>query len=151
MFVCKACGKICQSGKKYPGGMCQGCYSYFRKGGKINPIPPPGTISYDHRGYVVCHICGRSYVRLGSHVKESHHMTIEAYKEEFGLCRRSRTTEKIYSHTMSAYAHDNNMDKQLFESGKSTRIHKGETDKRKGKKVRLQEIIKKQNRCKKKV
>lgn len=47
----------------------------------------------------------------------------------------------------NAYKYD--MDKRLLEAGKSTRIKKGETDKRKNKKVRLQEILEKRNRGKK--
>lgn len=150
MFICSACGKICKNGKKYPSGMCQGCYTYFRKGGIINPLPAPGTITYDHRGYVICHICGRAYIRLGSHVKESHNMSIKEYKEEFGLCNNSHTTEQTYSKTMSSHAIENGMDKQLLKAGYSTRIRKGETDKRQGKPVRLQELLDKRNRYKKK-
>lgn len=70
-MVCPKCGKI--TNRSY-NGMCQGCYKYFRDGGKIHPLP---------------------------------------------------------------------------EAGKSTRIKKGETDKRKNKKVRLQEILEKRNRGKK--
>lgn len=149
MFVCSACGKIYKNSKEYPHNMCQGCYTYFRKGGGINPLPAPGTIAYDYRGYVVCHICGRAYVRLGSHIKESHNMTIKEYKEKFELCSSSHTTERTYSETMSTYAIENGMGKHLFEVGRNTRIRKGETDKREGKKVRLQEIIEKRNRHKK--
>lgn len=149
MFICSSCGKICEKGKVYSGNRCQGCYNYFRNGGTVNPIPAPGTIAYDHRGYVVCHICGRAYVRLGSHVRESHHITIKEYKAEFGLCNRCKTTEHRYSKAMSDLAYENGMDKQIVEAGKSTRIRKGENDKRYGKKVRLQERIEKQKRYEK--
>ena len=100
-------------------------------------------------GKVICHICGRSYNRLGSHIRESHSMTIEEYKAEFGLCSRTKTTEKSYSQTMRENAYKYDMDKRLLEAGKSTRIKKGETDKRKNKKVRLQEVLEKRNRGKK--
>lgn len=146
MYTCSSCGRVCKKEKIYPRGMCQGCYNYFRKGGTINPIPAPGTITYDSRGYVVCHICGRAYVRLGSHVHESHDMTIDEYKEKFGLCRNSKTTECHYSMTMREIAYNNNMDKRIVEVGRGTRICKGETDKRKGKKVRMQECIEKRKR-----
>ena len=130
------------------GGNCQGCYRYYRDGGTDNPLPDKGVITYDYRGYVVCHICGRAYKRLGSHVKESHKMTIAEYKEKFGLCNNSRTTEKSYSVQMSNYAIQNHMGDQLRIVGVNTRIKKGETDKRKGKAIRLQEHLNKINKKK---
>ena len=62
---CSKCNKPI-NGKIYPEESCQACYNYYHKGGTDNLIPPKGKIAYDHRGYVVCHICGRAYKRLGS-------------------------------------------------------------------------------------
>ena len=76
-MICNACGKY--SPRSYC-EMCQGCYNYFRHGGKIYPLPERGTIARDENGKVICHICGRSYARLGSHVRESHGMTIHSIK-----------------------------------------------------------------------
>ncbi len=143
-MVCSQCGKTI-TGRKY-GGLCQGCYKYFKSGGKIHSIPAAGTIAYDDQGKVICHICGKSFVRLGSHVKENHSMTITEYKERFGLCNSTRTTEKSYSATMRRHAKINGMDQKLLEAGKMTRIKKGETRLRKGKEVRLQEIIDRRKR-----
>ena len=140
---CKECGKKIE--RSYA-GMCQGCYHYFRKGGMVHPLPEIGRVERDENGNVICHICGRSYKRLGSHAKESHNMTIEEYKEEFGLCKRTKTTESGYSHTMRAHAKANHMDERLLVTGVGTRIQKGQTHMRKGKTVRLQEIIDKRNR-----
>ena len=148
MYKCKECGKPTE--RSYA-GMCQGCYHYFRNGGTVNPIPEKGRIEHDEHGRVVCHICGRAYTRLGSHVKESHSMTIEEYKEEFGLCKRSKTTESVYSCTMHNHAKRNKMDERLLAAGKATRIQKGQTHMRKGKKVCLQEILDKRNRKAKEV
>lgn len=146
MYICSSCGKTCKSEKVYPDGLCQGCYNYFRKGGTVSPLPPHGVIAYDHRGYVVCHICGRAYVKLGAHVKESHGLTIHEYKEEFGLCENSRTTEESYSLTMRDHAIKSGMTEQLPKIGCKTRIRKGERDKRLGKKARLQECLAKKQR-----
>ena len=145
-MICSECGKITEQSYS---GMCQGCYNYFRKGGTVHPLPERGTVAHDASGKVICHICGRSYTRLGSHVKESHGMTIAEYKEEFGLCNRTKTTEESYSRLMRDLALQNDMDKQLLDSGKETRIRKGQTMHRKNKQVRLQEIIDKRNRKKK--
>ena len=103
-------------------------------------------IKYDINGKVICHICGRAYTRLGSHVKESHDMTIEEYKEKFGLCKRAKTTESSYSNMMHRYAKEYKMDEHLLVVGQATRIKRGQTDMRKGKKVCLQEILEKRNR-----
>ena len=132
-------------------GMCQGCYNYYRNGGTDNPPPKLGKIAYDSRGYVICHICGRAYKRLGSHIKESHGMTIAEYKAKFELCNNAKTTEANYSEHMHNLAYKYDMPKRLQITGKATRIKKGERDKRLGKKVRLQECINKSERYKKEV
>ena len=142
-MFCKECGKF--TDRSYS-GMCQGCYHYFRKGGVVNPLPEHGRIKYDANGKVICHICGRAYTRLGSHVKESHNMSIEEYKEKFGLCKRAKTTESNYSQVMHNHAKKYKMDERLLVVGQATRIKPGQTDMRKGKKVCLQEILDKRNR-----
>lgn len=147
MTKCSACGK---SIKKSYSGYCQGCYNYFvRDGGTIHPIPQKGRIEYDPDGKIICHICGRSYTRLGSHVRESHSMTIDTYKDFFGLCRTAKTTEARYSNLMRQLALSNEMDKRLVEIGKNTRIKPGESRRmRKGRKTRLQERLDKSERMK---
>ena len=142
-MFCKECGKFT---KRSYSGMCQGCYHYFRKGGVVHTLPEHGRIKYDANGKVICHICGRAYTRLGSHVKESHAMSIEEYKEKFGLCKRVKTTESSYSQTMHNYAKEYKMDERLLVVGQATRIKPGQTDMRKGKKVCLQEILDKRDR-----
>lgn len=144
---CSKCQKMIE--RSYS-GMCQSCYRYYHQGGGENPLPALGKIEYDHRGYVVCHICGRAYKRLGSHIKESHKMTIKDYKEKFGLCNNAKTTEKEYSERMHQLAYENNMPQRLSTTGIPTRIKVGEKDKRLGKKVRLQESLDRSERYKNK-
>lgn len=146
---CSKCGKDITS-KFYPGNTCQGCYLYYHKGGTDNPVPPIGTIKHDNRGYIICHMCGRAYKRLGSHIKESHNMTINDYKIKFGLCNNSKTTEAKYSSFMRNLAYKYDMPNRLIETGKETRIKKGEKDKRLGKKSRLQECIERSERLRNK-
>lgn len=145
--VCSVCDKNFE-GRQYPNRLCQSCYNYFRKGGTISKIPDIGVIQYDHRGYVVCHICGRAYRRLGSHIKESHNMSISAYKSEFGLCNSTKTTECEYSSHMRELAIYHKMPQRLIESGKGTRIKPGEKHLRYGKKARLQECLARSSRNK---
>ena len=142
-MICSECGK--HTDRSYA-GMCQGCYRYFKSGGFVYPLPEHGRIRHDENGKVICHICGRSYTRLGSHVKESHDMSIEEYKEKFGLCKRAKTTERSYAQVMHNYAKEYKMDERLLVVGQATRIQRGQNDKRKGKKVCLQEILEKRDR-----
>jgi len=146
-MICTQCGK--ETRRLYPGDICQGCYRYFRDGGTINKPPAPGVIAYDSRGFVVCHICGRAFKRLGSHARESHGMTISEYKEMFGLCECSKTTEPNYSGHMRNLAYINGMPERLIKTGASTRIRNGDKTHRLGKKARLQECLDKRNRGKK--
>lgn len=118
--------------------MCQGCYHYFSDGGQIHRLPQYATIQYDDRGYVICHICGRSYKRLGSHVKESHQISIAEYKEEFGICNKTKTTESTYSLKMSELAITNNMPERLSKTGVNTRFKIGDKT-RLGVKIKTQE------------
>lgn len=144
--MCRLCNK---ADSKYS-GLCQGCYRYFKNGGMVYGLPAPGVVERDPDGKPICHICGRSYVRLGSHVKESHGMTIADYKAVYGLCSSANTTEAAYSAKMSDNAYIHNMPLQLITNGKMTRIKKGENDKRKNKPVRLQERLEKRSRRKQK-
>lgn len=147
-MTCSKCGKPID--RSYA-GMCQGCYRYYREGGTDNPLPKLGKIEYDYRGYVVCHICGRAYKRLGSHIKESHNMTITEYKAKFELCNNAKTTEANYSEHMHNLAYKYNMPQRLQITGYPTRIKKGQRDMRLGKKVRLQECLDRSERYKKEI
>ena len=147
-MYCSKCNK--RIDRSYS-GMCQSCYRYYHEGGTDNPPPKIGKIAYDHRGYVICHICGRAYKRLGSHIKETHGMTIAEYKAKFELCNNAKTTEANYSEHMHNLAYKYDMPKRLQITGKATRIKKGERDKRLGKKVRLQECLDRSERYKKEV
>lgn len=145
MYTCKLCGRV--SNQSFY-GKCQSCYKYFHDGGKVHPLPEPGRIVHDERGYMICHICGRAYRRIGTHAREWHGMTIKEYKEQFGLCENARTTESGYSDHMRGLALKYHMDDQLREAGKATRIKKGDTHYRKGKPIRLQEQLEKLDRNK---
>ena len=136
-MICTCCNR--QFVRLNEAGLCETCHRYFKEGGIINPLPGPGTIAYDHRGCVVCHICGKAYKRLGTHVKQFHNMTIKEYKERFGLCNNTKTTEANYSKMMHDYAYQYNMPEQLRITGENTRIKKGDTHLRLGKPVRLQD------------
>lgn len=140
-MICPECGKV--HNKSYT-GLCQSCYNYFRNGGKVYDLPPKGFIMHGDDGKVICHICGRAYVRLGSHIRESHNMTINQYKKIYGLNYSAKTTEASYSAVMRENAYKNGMVKQLTETGINTRIKPGDTL-RKGKSCVQDRVRGKQN------
>lgn len=145
---CSDCGKAI-TGRVYSNNTCQACYNYFSKGGTVSPLPAKGIIAHDYRGCVICHICGRAYKKLGSHVRESHNMTASEYKETFGLCSNAQITESTYSSRMKDFAYKYRTPQRLQEVGKGTRIKSGEKGLRYGKKSRLQECLDKRNRYRK--
>ena len=146
MYICSACGK--ETIRLYPGDTCQGCYNYFHKGGTVNPLPDRGELRRDARGYIICHICGRAYKRLGSHVRESHALTIAEYKDLFSLCHNAKTTERNYSRHMQSLAYTYQMPQRLIRAGQATRIKPGEKHMRLGKKSSLQECLQRSARYK---
>jgi hypothetical protein len=53
-------------------------------------LPPLGILIADDDGSrLQCHICGRFYPSLGRHVVKAHHMTGDAYRERYGLNRKT--------------------------------------------------------------
>ena len=138
-MICSKCGKVTS---RLINSQCQGCYLYFKRGGIVHDVlPKRGEIMRDANGLVVCHICGRSFARLGSHAKESHGMTIEEYKAEFGLNTRAKTTSDEYSSMMRRLAFEYDMDKNLVLWGKKTRIKRGTHGRRLGKPSREQDKL----------
>lgn len=84
--LCTECGcDITKQGRHYPFGVCQACYKYFREGGELYDIPPKGEVHYDSRGFPICHICGRSFKKLGAHIYNKHGITRREYCKQFGL------------------------------------------------------------------
>lgn len=120
-MVCSKCNKEI-TGKVYPDCQCQTCYKYFNAGGKVYALPPKGRIVRDDKDRMICHICGRSFNRIGSHAREFHHMTIKEYKERFGLCAGSKTSSKRYITNMRKRALSHINVDTLISNGVNTRF-----------------------------
>jgi hypothetical protein len=148
MKTCKECKEIIHD-KAYSGGLCQACYVYFKNGGTKNEIPEKGVITKDSRGFIVCHICGKAYGKLGAHIVNKHKMTADSYREQFGLNARSQLTSDEYHAYMGELAYAYDMPEQLRRVGRNTRIT-SDRKLRKGKPIRLQEVLNKQKRVYKK-
>jgi len=121
MILCKECGA---SSEKSYSGKCQRCYFYFRKGGVVWQLPPSGEIVIDNEGKVICHICGRSFDKLGEHTFHVHGLTEKDYKEKFELNRSSSlASEKIRKKLReNVYNNYSVIQKNLIEGGKKTRV-----------------------------
>lgn len=55
----------------------------------------------DHTGRLCCHLCGRWFVSLGSHVR-AHGHTADTYRQSMGLCRRAALTAASLSSAIAA-------------------------------------------------
>ena len=44
-----------------------------------------GVIEYTDQGKPICHICGKAFNKLGTHVYYTHNMLMRDYKKKFGL------------------------------------------------------------------
>lgn len=88
----------------------------------------PGKVHYDEKGNPRCHICGKSYKKVLSHVWQKHGMSAEEYKKKFGLdlnkgliCEETRKT--LQQHIKNNY--NKVVTENLINKGKNTRFEKG--------------------------
>lgn len=97
MRKCKLCGKSrcrlsarqCFNDEIY----CDSCYNSLKKY-PYEYVPPMGELHYGSSGKVLCHICGRGFDVLTSHIQTVHKITASEYKKKFGLNRGARLTSK---------------------------------------------------------
>lgn len=108
-------------------GVCSKCYQRDKntKSKVVHELPPVGEIRYDSEGNLICHICGRSYKRLLTHVRQIHGMTGLEYKTEFGLNRikgllsddtRQKSREAVFNN------YDKCVKNNLIAKGEETRF-----------------------------
>lgn len=128
MKICSVCGRL--NNFKYA-DLCPACYYYFKNGGTINPIPDRGEITYDYRGYPVCHICGMAFEKIGTHVQAKHNISVYEYKECYGICNKTSLTSERYHYVNGQYDRTKNLT-QMGSLNPSMKI-------RKDREVRLQE------------
>lgn len=123
---CSVCGKKL-SNNRY-GKLCQSCYVYLKSGKEIHPLPPKGEIHIDGDGDLICHVCGKAYGKLGSHIALSHKITAQQYKKRFGipsgfgLCR-DELKDVLRDHVAENY--EQCVTKNLVKHGENTRFKKG--------------------------
>jgi hypothetical protein len=87
-----------------------------------------GKVEYDKEGKPICEICGKSFHRVLSHVRQKHDMSEQEYKKKFGLdllkgiCSEKSSSiarEKVYEN------YDKCISKNLIKGGQKSRFKKG--------------------------
>lgn len=131
---CDLCGgtKKVYKNKRYKKCLCESCRNEIHNNGgellEVHELPKFGEVSYDKDGKVICHICGKAYDKVVSHVYYKHGMIAREYKRKFGLdvgkglCSEE-TKEILRGHVKTYY--DSVVMINLMENGSKTRFEKG--------------------------
>lgn len=123
-------GRIIRS-RRFNIALCSSCYQIWSAaGGKPieHPLPPYAEVQYDDKGYPICHICGRAYKKLLSHVWQKHGMTEKEYKEKFGLDRYKGIIAPITKNKLQIAVKKHYslvVEQNLIKGGLKTRFTKG--------------------------
>lgn len=97
---------------------------------KCKEHPHYGELIYDARGLLVCHICGKSFKKLGAHIWGKHHILKRTYCEmygldvERGLCSEEHR-ELLRENVMKHY--NESVVENLIQGGRKTRFEYGHT------------------------
>lgn len=109
-----------------------------------------GVIEYDDKGKPICEICGKSFHRVLSHVRQKHDMNEREYKLKFGFDLKKGICSR-FSKELSRIAVEENYDKvvvqNLNKKGQKSRFKKGDKGRTKDKvseqtRIRLKERLK---------
>lgn len=88
-----------------------------------------GVIEYDPDGKPICEICGKSFERVISHVRQKHFLSEKEYKVQFGfdlgkgICSKE-SAEKSRIKALENY--DKVVGKNLILNGEKSRFKKGD-------------------------
>ena len=124
MKRCKICNDIIPS--YHNSNICQSCNTYYKNHPEGEyPLPPKGEVHYAKNGDVICHICGRAYRKLGSHIRNKHKLAQNDYRDMFGLYHNTKLSNNEYISIMQTH-NDKNKDtvvnQNLIKSGFNTRM-----------------------------
>ena len=120
--------------EEYNQFLCHKCYIHHKEH-PINKKPKKGIMGYDDEGRVICHICGRAYNRLTTHLRLRHKICKDDYLEEFGLNRTQKLTSE--RHRKKLIDSSTTLDNVIKFRNTSLNV----TCPRKNKKTRLQGLI----------
>ena len=139
--ICEKCGV---KANRIVRGMCSKCYQREKNIESLPTyqLPQKGEVVYTSEGKIVCHICGKAFTRLLTHVRQYHGISEKDYKKEYGLILYKGIISES-SREKSRKAVFNNYDKvvldNLVKNGKNTRFKDGYKGRTKDK-VSLQEM-----------
>lgn len=133
-------------------GICSKCYQREKSNSKrkVYDLPKKGEVGYAPDGKVICHICGRAYTKLITHVYQIHGLTAKEYKSEFGLNLNSGLISKEHKEILrnNVYEHyDKCIISNLIGGGEATRYKNGSKG-RTREKLSLQEYYRLVDYCK---
>lgn len=141
MFECSFCHN--ESKQRLTKNLCHACYEYFYKNsyklyikskyGRIDFVQDKESNQYN---YLICHECGKAFMKLQQHIYNQHKMTKNEYCDKWGLNHNIRLTNENYHLKMRNYAYKYNMSEQLKSTGIDTRFKLGQKhNRRKAKKI----------------
>lgn len=90
--------------------------------------PHYGEIQYDVNGNPICHICGKSFAKLGAHIWNGHRIKMYDYCKLFGLNVGKGICSKEYANKMRNYVFKHYkvvVSENLIKNGKYTRFQQG--------------------------
>ena len=100
-----------------------------------------GKLYFNEQGLPICHICGKAYNRLLTHVRQKHDMSAYGYKEHFGLnTSKSICSEETIAKSRQLVFQNKYVLKNLLVGGISTQFKKG-SEGRTRKQLSLQEKL----------
>lgn len=132
--ICDSCGSTNKSffNKRYQMILCNMCRCEIQSHGNKLPTiyerPQYGEVRYSPEGKPICHICGKAYNKLLSHVWQRHGIMEKDYKKKFGLDLYKGIIAKSTKAKLqkSIEEHYGLVVKQnLIKAGKKTRFHTG--------------------------
>lgn len=132
--ICQICGsnkKVCLYRKqnKYLCNACRCEHDTYNGDIPIYKLPKYGTIEYNPEGKPICHICGKAYKKLLTHVWQKHDLTEKQYKKEFGLdIIKGITAEETKNKLRTAVKQHYNLvvEQNLIKAGRKTRFKEGQ-------------------------
>ena len=79
----------------------------------------------DEEGRLTCHICGRTFRKLGAHVVQKHFITTDEYRAAYGLYKTIGLVSQEHREQLSALVSPKIIKNNLIRKGKDTRYKKG--------------------------
>ena len=110
------------------GYVCNRCYQREKNHPRRYELPQYGEVKYSPDDKPICHICGKAYDKLLSHVTQVHNINARDYKKEFGLdvikgIMSEESTEIARVRNEENY--DLVVEENLLKKGEKTRFEEG--------------------------